>query len=386
MSIRICVFALSLLSLGTFAADPAALAGPGVKEILFITQGLQPAYSDVRQQLAFSRFNPAVIGGPELWSGSNDGTGTFQLWVSQPNGSNAVCYSCRQVPGGPRPNQHVGAPSWHPSGEWLIVAVEMPVHTAPHAQAHPGTGAYVDIWAFAPARNAWHQLTRYSPAALSTWFPDRPVGALVPRLSRRGDRLVWAEMIGHDSQHPFGINQLAIADFAIVAGRPTLSNKRVSRPGFFLSDATFYEAQSFSRDDQWVAIASDSGPAQFWFMDVQLWHPGNDRLINLTHTAGDFEEQAIFSPEGARIVYMSTRDQNPPYDPARDFWNTFRTDLWLMNWDGSQPHRLTFFSQPGSSRISTRRSESRHPRLVDRRRPVVVLRSGAQRRQSADAC
>ena len=57
---------------------------------------------------------------------------------------------------------------------------------------------------------------------------------------------------------PFGIDRFAIADFAIVAGRPALSNEH--SPVQHLSDATFYEAQSFSRDDQWVAITATAGP------------------------------------------------------------------------------------------------------------------------------
>ena len=347
MYVKKFVLGLSLLSLGALAADPALAGSPVYNDVRFITQGLQPAYSDARQQLAFVRFDPNVIGGPQLGSSASDGTGTFQLWISAPDGSNARCYSCTQVLGGPRANQHVSVPSWHPSGEWLIVAVEMPLHANTHASATGGTGAYVDLWAFAPDRNEWHQLSAYAPAALSTWFPDAPIGTLAPRLSRTGKHIAWAEMIGYDAQHPFGINQLAIADFSVQDGKPTLTNKRVSRPGLFLLDATFYEAQSFSSDDQWVTIASDSGPAHFGYLDVQLWHPRHNWLINLTRTIGEYEEQAMISPQDKRIVYMSTQGQNPRYDPL-DFWGTFRTDLWVMNLRGTERRRLTWFGQPGA--------------------------------------
>lgn len=277
------------------AEDPQ---GQG-REVRFITYGSTVAYSPVRNQIAFARFDPAVISGPQR-NGQNDNTGTFQLWIADADGMNERCITCRQVDGGPRANQHVSVPHWHPSGEWLTVAVEMPVHSAPHAKTHGGMGAYVDIWAVAPDRNEWHQLTHYADHIYRTWFPDRPVGALIPKLSRRGDRLEWAEMIGYDQAHPFGVWQLAIADFVLTNDGPILSRKQLSRPGDF--GKTFYEAWSFSPDDQWVTIASDSGPAAAGYMDVQLWHPATDRLINLTHSVLLYEEQAVFSPDGMSIV------------------------------------------------------------------------------------
>jgi len=314
------------------------------RDIRFIAQGANVAYSTARNQIAFSRFDPAVIGGPQR-NGDNDNTGTFQLWIADADGGNQRCISCRQTSGGPRPNQHVSIPSWSPSGEWLIVSVEMPVHSAPHAKTHGGMGAYVDIWAVAPDRDEWHRLTHYADHIYRTWFPDRPVGALIPRLSRRGDRLVWAEMIGYDVAHPFGVWQLALATLVFRDGVPMLVGKQISRPGQF--DMTFYEAWSFSADDQWITVASDSGPAAAGYIDVQLWNPATDALINLTHSVLQYEEQSVFSPDGKRIVYMSSAGQTPPFEPYRDFWNTFRTDLWIMNANGSDPRRLTWFSEPG---------------------------------------
>ena len=332
--------------------DAAATSGPPapdmpaarpVARIELVARGGHAAYSERLDKLAFSRFDPGVIGAPDL-GGKNDGTGTFQLWIADPDGTNQRCLSCRQVAGGPRPNQHVGMPSWHPSGEWLIVVVEMPRHGAPHAKSHAGTGAYVDIWAVTPDGRRWVQLTRYANRALRARFPDQPVGALVPRLSRRGDVLVWAEMIGYDARHPFGIWQLAVANLTIDRRGPRLEQKRIFRPG--TRQTTFYEAWSFSPDDRAITVASDSGNVHFGYMDVQLWPIGGDELVSLTRSAREYEEQAIFSPDGRKIAFMSTRGQSPRYDPSNDFWGTFRTDVWLMDADGANPQRLTRFSDP----------------------------------------
>src|SRR5262245_8204493 len=179
--------------------EPAA-PRPSVE---LVTAGLGTAYSSALDRIAFERFNPTIIGGPEF-SGRNDHTGTFELWIADPDGRRERCLSCRDVPRGPRLNQHKGAPTWHPSGEWLVAGVEMPIHAAPHAKCHAGTGAYVDLWAVSADGRRWVQLTRYAPYATRTRFQDRPVGALIPRFSRSGRQLVWAEMIGYDRRHPFG--------------------------------------------------------------------------------------------------------------------------------------------------------------------------------------
>lgn len=326
------------------AVGRAEAGSPAVRSIDFVALGSAAVYSEAARRIAFHRFDPGVIGAPDL-SGSNDRTGTFQLWTADADGGRELCLSCRDIPGGPRKNQHKGAPTWHRSGEWLVVAVEMPQHAAPHAKCHAGTGAYVDLWAVSSDGQRWAQLTRYARRALGARFPHRPVGALIPRLSRRGGRLVWAEMIGYDEQHPFGIWRLAQADFVLGGQGPRLARKTASTPGRL--GTTFYEAWSFSPDDSRITLASDSGAIHPGFMDVQLWDPKADRLVNLTRSDDEYEEQAQLSPDGSWIVFMSTRGQSPRYDPSGDFWGTFRTDVWRMREDGTGAERLTYFNDPG---------------------------------------
>lgn len=344
---RTTVALLAAMALAACNAREEADAGVPPRRgvaVEFLTRGGNAAYSAALVKIALSRFDPAVVGAPSL-QGQNDGTGTFQLWIAEPDGSRERCLSCADVPGGPRRNQHVGAPTWHPSGEWLVVAVEMPIHLAPHAKCHAGLGAYLDLWALTPDGRRWQQLTRYASAVTTTRFPDTPVGALIPRFSRSGRQLVWAEMIGYDDEHPFGIWRLALAEFVADALGPRLVNKVTATPG--TPGTTFYEAWSFSPDDSLVTVASESGAIHPGFMDVQLWDPAAGTLRNLTRTNDEYEEQAVFSPDGRRIAFMSTRGQSPRYDPSRDFWGTFRTDVWLMNADGTGAERLTHFSDPG---------------------------------------
>jgi Tol biopolymer transport system component len=50
------------------------------------------------------------------------------------------------------------------------------------------------------------------------------------------------------------------------------------------------------------------------------------------------------SPDGTKIIYMSTQGNAIPA------WGSInpQSDYWIMNADGTNKQRLTFFNQPGS--------------------------------------
>jgi hypothetical protein len=57
--------------------------------------------------------------------------------------------------------------------------------------------------------------------------------------------------------------------------------------------------------DSVLTVASDSGAIHPGFMDVQLWNPRAGTLTNLTRSDDEYEEQAIFSPDGSKIGRFS---------------------------------------------------------------------------------
>jgi Tol biopolymer transport system component len=56
----------------------------------------------------------------------------------------------------------------------------------------------------------------------------------------------------------------------------------------------------------------------------------------------EWDEHAQVSPSGKKIVWMTSKGYKLPDNP-----NHVQTDFWMMNLDGSEKKRLTFFNEPG---------------------------------------
>lgn len=308
-----------------------------------IASGTGADYSAALNRLSFARFEPTITG--------SDGTGTYEIYVSDPDGSNALCISCSDMPGGPRANQHKGAQQWHPTLGWMVAVVEMPAHISAHKDVAPGSGLQNDIYAISADGTQWVKLTSYAPITATTLPPPAPFvpwgtpgGALVPRFNKTGTKVIWGEEIGYEPTfYRFGVQRLAIADFVIVGGVPQLQNKTTfSPPGTRIDGSMvhFYEPWSPNGDGTLMAVATDRGTHNAAVVDIYLFNLTTGQFttkLSPSPEALQWEEQAQFSPDGTRIAFMTTQ---APY-LASDFFNTFRPDLWIMNPDGSGKARLT---------------------------------------------
>ena len=113
-----------------------------------------------------------------------------------------------------------------------------------------------------------------------------------------------------------------------------LDARKGGRPAQVTKGPFFHAAPAFTPDGRELLFVSDrDGNADVFRMP---FHPGtpapDDKAVNLTrHGAGDFRPAA--SPDGARIAFTSDRDfaKEPP----------FKSEIYVMERDGSDPRRLT---------------------------------------------
>lgn len=81
-------------------------------------------------------------------------------------------------------------------------------------------------------------------------------------------------------------------------------------------------------------------------LDIYVTDLATGSTRNLTNTPGEWDEHAILSPGGRKIVWMSSHGYR--FAPSQEWGNTLNTEYWLMNADGSGKRQLTWFNVPGS--------------------------------------
>lgn len=247
----------------------------------------------------------------------------YDVWVMEPDGSNEVCLTC-ETPG--LPGGHVGQPAWHPSGEWIILQAEKPEHPGGSLRATPGIGVENDLWIVTPDGSRAFQLTS---------LPDN-TGVLHPHFSHDGTRLLWSQMIEPPEGLLGGNWAIKLADFVVEGGEPRLENIETLQP----LGERLHETHGFSPDDSKIIFTAQKEGEPDWAFDIYTLELATGDLTNLTETDDQWDEHAHFSPSGDKIVWMSSTDCG--CDPGD--LGDLRTDLWLMDADGSNKTRLTWFS------------------------------------------
>jgi Tol biopolymer transport system component len=165
--------------------------------------------------------------------------------------------------------------------------------------------------------------------------PDEPGrGTLHPHFSHDGRMLTWSEMHAPGSLRKgqeVGYWYLMVGDLNWTGGKPSLSNVRNVTP----AGPGFYEVHGFSRDDSKILFSSNFEAKHRLENDIYVLDLRSKRLTRLT--SGGWNEHAQYSPDGRYIAWMSNADD------AKG-----GADYWIMNADGSNKRRLTFFNRKGS--------------------------------------
>lgn len=252
----------------------------------------------------------------------------YDVYIMNPDGSDEYCFTCNTE----LPDHHNGNPAWHPSGEWLVF---QSVNTAliPRMDSgkvdqftNPGAGWLNNIWVADRAGENFYQLTDVGAQG----------GVLHPHFSHDGKKLFWAERVGGGGPGTPAENWvLKVADF-VTENRPALENIETFETG---EQPHFSESHGFSLDGTKVLFSGNLKKGQpFEGMDLYVLDLQTEELTPLTETFYDWDEHASYSPDGKKIVWMSSTGYEG--DPLR-------ADFWIMDATGSNKQQLTFFNNPG---------------------------------------
>ncbi len=254
--------------------------------------------------------------------------GYYDIHTANEDGSDDSCLTCALFP---LTNKHIAVPAWHPSGKWLLMTVEKAEHAGSSFDALPGLGSYTDIWIM--NRQA---TKKYKLVDLAN---DKDHGVILPRFSHDGKKMIWTDRKARPNllnpKKMAGFWTIKIADFAFGADSiPHISNIKTIEP---VSNC-FYEAYGFSPDDSKIIFCSNMNKPSFFDENIYTINIDDNTVTALTNK--DYNEHAWYTPDGNNIVWMTNSQSSGG------------TDWWMMNQDGTNKHRLTYFNEPGNAQYA----------------------------------
>lgn len=177
---------------------------------------------------------------------------------------------------------------------------------------------------------------------------DSSIRAVIhPQFSYDGKKLFWAERVKYGKSFSGGW-VLKIADFVVDNKAIRLEDIKTYTPGEW---SCFYESHAFSKDNKKVLFSGNLKAEQTSVgLDIYELNLETQQLKRLIHSDSDWDEHAHYSPDGTKIAWMSSTDLDIKWgdDISGHKWGRYlKTELWIMDVDGSNKQRLTFFNSPG---------------------------------------
>jgi len=266
----------------------------------------------------------------------------MEIWTVLLNGQDRRCLTCELL----APSKHKGAVSWHPSGQYLAFAAENEDVRSRKGDrlAEPETGLNTNLWVMAADGSRAWKLTDYDTDATN------PRGVVHPQFSPDGRRICWSGPVDRTKAgkgFEWGEWALFIADFEVRGGVPALRAVRSLQPG---EQHAYYEADDWSADGRHLLVSANLRPGQpVSGQDIYELDVDSGAMRPLMRTDAEWDEFAHYTPDGRHIVWVSSRGLGVRFRSLDELvWRRdLKTELWMVNRDGSGPRRLTFFNEPG---------------------------------------
>ena len=236
--------------------------------------------------------------------------------------------------------QHRGAPRWRPGRPGQFVFVSQMPQARDYNASMPWNGWFCNLELGDIGHHRVVPLTQNNPS------PQRPQGAASPAFSPDGRQLFWCGVNGRDKENTmWGQRQMYLAEVLEQGGRATLANVRQVRHP---ESGSFVETYGFSRDGGSLLYAASQKERPWFFIDLFGYDMKQGILRNLTEDASGWNRWASYSPQGSKIIWSSAFGLiNPNMGVGGSRWQLeLRSELWLMNADGSDKRRLTSFNRP----------------------------------------
>ena len=281
---------------------------------------------------------------PVAWSANPDriyynSAGSNGLWngySANPDGSGVQCLTC-SVPSFPTAGTATnrGISDVSPNGQYMLVTVERQHAGVGMMNTQPGKGAANDVYLYTTdGQHAWPLTNIYQPGSIV-------LGSIWPRFDRTGNELVWDSMTSLAGGNtaaawPLGVWKMQVANIVWSGGVPSLANVRTLNP----TPGSFYEPYGFTPDDQHVLFATSN--AGSWLYDtidtIGLDGSGQTQLSpSAPSGVGNYSEFAFYTPNNDAIIW------------GRSYQTPTGMDYWIMDPNGANPQRLTYFNQSWST-------------------------------------
>ncbi len=273
--------------------------------------------------------------------------GYFNVYIVNPNGSGNTCLTCTGSPGASALSGllNMGNPKWSPSGNFLVFQAQNGPSlgsVAANFPGFPGEGVWNDLWATDAAGHFWQLTFQGSPNGTSKG------GVIYPVFSWDGTKLAWGQQLipGNPPADP-GVWELAVATWSETRGVPSISSTNYYQPYQSGGTPGYYEPHSFSIDNTTVFFMGDKETpgTDTYARNIYSFNLATNTLANLTNSLVNWNEYPLALPPASgtkKLVYML-------YPKAGAGNPNCVSDLWLMNYDGSDNERLTFYNDPYSS-------------------------------------